>query len=539
MKKYLIILLIFMLLIISCNKATTKPDNVLTQAPIPVFNLDSGEYSSLQTVNITCSLLGAEIHYTLDGSMPTDSSQIFTVPLSISSSTIIKARAYKEGYLASETATANYEINYPSVQTPIFNPIEGTYEPGQAVTISCMTAGSTIYYTTDGSTPNDSSQIFNTPIIIDSTTTIKAKAHKEGYIASQIATANYNIIIPTTATPTFSLNEGEYQSEQTVKIFCSTPNAIIHYTIDGTTPDNSSFKYNTPIVISQSQTIKAIAYCSGYIQSEIASASYSINYPMPENFVYVEGGTFSPNNDSYNVTLSSYYIGKYEITRAEWADVMTGNNNGIPSMSGSTEDDLIYPATHISWFDAMVYCNRRSIQEGLTPCYAKDGDTNPNYWGVPPDDFVEDWGTTTLDLNVNGYRLPTEMEWLFAANGGIPAQQAGTFNTFYSGSDNINDVAWYVSNAGGETHQIGTKAANELNIFDMTGNVEEWCWDKENDFPSGSYNDPVGSENGNGRIIKGGDWNSFPPSCKNDCRMSYNPYARYNTIGFRVVRRNP
>ena len=142
-----------------------------------------------------------------------------------------------------------------------------------------------------------------------------------------------------------------------------------------------------PFTISDTTTVKAIAYIEGYQPSEVVTVVYNIESP-PENFVFVEGGTF--NNSTADITISDFYLSKFEVTQAEYEAVMGNNPSYYP---GDNK-----PVEKVTWYNAVEYCNARSIQEGLTPCY----DTS-------------DW---SYDFSANGYRLPTEMEWMYAAKGG-------------------------------------------------------------------------------------------------------------------------
>ena len=165
----------------------------------------------------------------------------------------------------------------PQVATPTFSPIAGTYSAAQTVTISDSTAGSTIYYTIDGTTPTTSSTRYATPITVASTQTVQAIAIASGYTNSAVASALYTISFTAAATPTFSPVAGTYTSAQTVTISDATTGAVIYYTTDGSTPTISSTKYSSPITVSTSETIQAIATASGYTTSAVASAAYVLN----------------------------------------------------------------------------------------------------------------------------------------------------------------------------------------------------------------------------------------------------------------------
>jgi formylglycine-generating enzyme required for sulfatase activity len=244
--------------------------------------------------------------------------------------------------------------------------------------------------------------------------------------------------------------------------------------------------------------------------------------PLPENFVLVEGGTF--NNGTSDVTISSFGIDKYELTQAGYLAVMGTN----PSNFTGTNR----PVECVSWFDAIEYCNRRSMQEGLNPCYSY------GTFGTDPDAWPSGWNTSdgnhtnvSCDWTANGYRLPTEMEWMFAARGGNQSH-----NYTYSGSNDINAVGWYRNNSGSTTHTVGTKAANELGIFDMTGNVWEWVWDIYGDYPGDAQTDPHGATSGSNRVYRGGSWGSSAIHCTVSNRDNHNaPYTNYY-IGFRCIR---
>jgi len=259
----------------------------------------------------------------------------------------------------------------------------------------------------------------------------------------------------------------------------------------------------------------------------------------PGKMIRVPGGTFTMGNtrgvvdeygDEYDdelpthsVTLNTFYIGKYLVTQAEYSQYMPS-----PNWDYGLGDN--YPAYYVSWYAILKYCNLRSMAEGLTPCYTISGSTNPDNWGEVPTSRNSTWDAAICNWNANGYRLPTEAEWEYAA-------RAATNNPdyLYSGSDDISTVAWYWSNSGSSTHPVGTKAPNGIGTYDMSGNVWEWCWDwySSSYYSSSPQNDPRGPESGSKRVLRGGSWLSNATSCRVASR-SLNPYDSYTYSGLSV-----
>jgi len=250
------------------------------QAAAPKFSLTAGSYSGPQTVSITDATAGATIYYTTDGSAPTTGSTVYTGPITVSSTATIKAIAVAAGNSNSTVASAAYTIKPGVAATPQFSPAAGTFTSVQSVSISDATAGATIYYTVDGSTPTTSSPLYGGPITVSSTETIKALAAKTGYSNSTVASAKFTINYPTTPSPTFSPAAGTFSSAQTVSILDA--NATIHYTLDGSTPTITSPIYVGPITVSSTETIKAMATRAGSNPSAVASAKFTINLPAAQ-----------------------------------------------------------------------------------------------------------------------------------------------------------------------------------------------------------------------------------------------------------------
>ncbi|MDR1895237.1 MAG: SUMF1/EgtB/PvdO family nonheme iron enzyme [Prevotellaceae bacterium] len=232
------------------------------------------------------------------------------------------------------------------------------------------------------------------------------------------------------------------------------------------------------------------------IVKEKTEAKKSINIEM----VYVQGGTFTMGCTAeqgnycldrekpvHQVTLSSFYIGKYEITQAQWKSVM-GNN---PSYFKS--DNL--PVEQVSWDEVQEFIRKLNAQTG------------------------------------ENYRLPTEAEWEYAARGGAKSN-----GYKYSGSNNVYEVAWCYDNSGNKTHPVGTKQANELGIYDMSGNVYEWCGDWYGAYSSEAQTNPRGSSSGSYRVNRGGSWNSGAQIVRVPLRNGSTSGYRDFYLGFRLAR---
>jgi formylglycine-generating enzyme required for sulfatase activity len=229
----------------------------------------------------------------------------------------------------------------------------------------------------------------------------------------------------------------------------------------------------------------------------------------PIQMIFVPGGIIYPTNGFYTggSAVPDFYIGKYELTNAEWNAVM-----------GSGVKDN-YPHV-VSWFGAIEYCNRRSLKEGLTPCY--------RYltYGSNPDDWPSGWNTNSENSlnvscwNADGYRLPSDAEWEYTARGGL-----NTHDYTYSGSNDINAVGWYSGNSG-ILRRVGQLAANELGTYDMSGNMWEWCWDAHVDYPNSAFH----------RAMRGGVYYWDASFCKVSFRNFPSPDS---DAGFRVCRNSP
>ena len=210
----------------------------------------------------------------------------------------------------------------------------------------------------------------------------------------------------------------------------------------------------------------------------------------------------------HKVTLTrDFLMGKYGVTQALWQSVMGSN----PSyFKGANR-----PVEQVSWFDVVDFCNKLSKREGLAPAYTINGEN------------------VTCNWTANGYRLPTEAEWEYSARANESYK--------YSGSDNVDEVAWYSGNSGHKTHPVGLKKPNGFGLYDMSGNVWEWVWDWWSaDYSTESQQDsvenPTGNPTGPGRVYRGGSWYDSPEYVRTSARSSNLPALRDDFLGFRICK---
>ncbi|MDR1398938.1 MAG: SUMF1/EgtB/PvdO family nonheme iron enzyme [Treponema sp.] len=259
-----------------------------------------------------------------------------------------------------------------------------------------------------------------------------------------------------------------------------------------------------------------------------------------ESFIKIEAGTFtmgSPlsepdrnaNETPHQVTVSSFYLGKYEVTQKEYEEVMGLNPSAFKNSA------LPLPVEQVSWYDAVEYCNKRSEREGLIPAYTihktrfDPNNTNSN-------DAIA-W-LVTWNRSANGYRIPTEAEWEYACRAGTttPFTIGGAITI---GEANYNSA--YPATASGaaypaKTVPVGTYSANKWGISDIHGNVWEWCWDWFGNYSVENQTDPNGPATGMYRVIRGGGWYGYALHLRSAARLSLNPSSRASYLGFRVAR---
>jgi len=268
-----------------------------------------------------------------------------------------------------------------------------------------------------------------------------------------------------------------------------------------------------------------------FLLAAIMAIVNSCSQKAPDDLAFVKGGTFVNTKSNFygkDITMSNFYIGKYEVTQREWIEIMGSNPSAFKG------DDL--PVESVSWYDAVEYCNKRSLKSGFRPYYNIDKNKQDPH-NENDTDKVK-W-TVTINPGANGYRLPTVAEWEYAAGGG---QLSKSYT--YSGSNDVDTAAWYWKNSGdkvlegfwnfrlieknhGKTKPVGSKKPNELGLYDMSGNVREWCWEwleRNGDIPQG-------------RVWRGGGWLGGEPACESAFwQGSWGPINKGNDTGLRVSR---
>jgi hypothetical protein len=263
---------------VTSNTVTIVINAVLSMVATPTFSPAAGSYYGTQSVSLSSSTAGAAFYYTTDGSIPTTLSPLYSTPISVSANETVNVLATKAGFSNSTVGTAAYVISAPgTVATPTFSPAAGSYSGTQSVTVSSITAGSTFYYTTDGSTPTTGSTLYTGPISVASSETVKVLGVKAGFLNSAIGSAAYTISgAGTVATPTFFPAAGTYGTTQSVTLSSVTAGATFYYTTDGSTPTTGSTLYTGAISVATGETLKVLAIKAGLTNSAVASAAYVI-----------------------------------------------------------------------------------------------------------------------------------------------------------------------------------------------------------------------------------------------------------------------
>lgn len=529
-----ITLFMSMMVIIAFASCKTETEYITKEYVASVtFTIEETTTEGTLAVVMATETKGAKIYYTVDNSVPSSESTEYTEKVTVNKDTVFKAIAIKEGMENSAISVAT-----------VFVEVENIVYSSEISETGLYTVYQIQQEKTGGKSIEDYEifEVEENRTIEAGTTLEDIKKSYEGFSAKILAqneNAIYVFYDRNTITYTFQTGtEGKFE--------------------DGTIEKEVSGLYGTTYTRPKAPTSAdynfskwldsdgSVAPTTFGAENKTFVASWKLKGEggdeIPEGFVLVEGTTITgeeswiPSSNVFvsgrSLTIPDLIVSDHEVTRGEYKAVMGSD----PSTASANDKDgnelegdavLNNPVNYVNWYDALVYCNKLSMLENLTPCYSIDGSTDPDDWGEVPTSSNSTWNAATCNYEAEGYRLPTEAEWEWLARGGE--------NYEYAGSDNVDDVAWYTSNTNDTgTREVKTKAPNGYGLYDMSGNVYEWCWDWYGSISDSSAAD--GASSGSLRVLRGGSWFHYDYYCRVAFRNYGSPNFRSSLCGLRVVR---
>jgi len=474
---------------------------IMPRVATPTFSPVAGTYTSAQTVTISCATGSATIRYTTDGTEPTTASTTYTGTLNIATTTTLKAKAWKTGYDASATATATYQMNFGTLAAPTFTPAPGTYTSSATVTMSSTQSGATIRYTTNGSEPTASSTAYTAPLLVDATTTLKAKAFHIDYVTSATTTGTYTIVV---AEPTFTPDGGSHAAGTTITVATATSGATIRYTLTGVDPTTSDTVIASGgTLVVGNYTLKAKAFKAGCTDSTTKSASYTMTGVFTPGalvggtshvlalrhdgtvWAWGSNGTGRLGDGTTTTAMRPIRVagltGVTAIAAGGSFSMALRNDGTVWTWGSDTNGELGNGAAGATnWPTPISLTNVTHIAAGASHALARKSDGTVVAWGLNGSGRLGDGTTTTrtspvavTDLaGVAAVAAGSEHSAAVLSNGTVKAWGA---NNYSQVGDGTTTDRWTATTVDG-LYSIATLAAGSNHTVALSDDGRVWVW---------------------------------------------------------------